>query len=196
MTLRSLAVVLGVLAALFAFAGPSSADETLYPPKPADIGVSNATACPGDQVTFYGRGYAIGGEKVTIGSEIIADGQALRSARLLADVPGIPTSVQADAEGSFSVVIAMTDGNLKLTATGTVSGLVQSVTISKCAPPTTVNPSTEPSAPGGPLPNTGAGIDITSAVVLGVGAVLIGLILAYMGTRDMYRTRRTRRIAH
>lgn len=194
-TLRSLAVLFGVLVALFTVAGTAGADETAYPPGPAVIGVSNATACPADQVTFYGRGYAIGGEPVTITSEIVAAGQGLRPPAF-ADVPGIPTTVAADADGNFSIVLTMVDGNLRLTATGTVSGLSQTVSITRCAPATTVTPTTDSTAPGGPLPETGAGFDITSAIVLGIGAVLIGLILAYIGTRDMYRTRRTRRIAH
>ena len=193
--LRALSLIFGVLATVFLFAPAASADEA-YPPGPAVIGVSDATSCPGDQFTFYGGGYAFGGETVRIACELVPDGQGLRASYLKADVPGVPTSVQADANGSFSIVLIMPDTTLKLTATGATSGLSQTVSVTKCGGPTTVTPTTDIAAPGGPLPNTGAGFDVTSAVVLGLGAVLIGLILAYIGTRDMYRTRRTRRLAH
>ena len=193
--LRALATVVGVLATLFLFAPAASAEDG-YPAGPATIGVSDATVCQNDQFTLFGGGYAEGGETVRIASEIISSGQGLRASYLRADVPGIPTSVQADAEGKFSIVLTMPNGDLRLTATGAATGVSQTVVVTQCGAPVTVTPTTDIAAPGGPLPNTGAGFDITSALVLGLGAVLIGLILAYIGTRDMYRTRRTRRLAH
>jgi hypothetical protein len=140
-------VMLGVIMAAVAFAGPANA----YPPGTLPTtSVSNQAPTAGSNVTFCGSGFQPG-ETVTIALDTTTK-----------------PSVAADSSGAFCTTIvlgATLTGTHTLTATGTTSGSTSSTQIQVAGV----------SASAGTTP-TGGLVFTGAAVVIGIGA-LGGLLL-------------------
>ena len=136
-----LIVMFGLIIAVVAFAGPSSA----YPPGTLPTtSVSNQDPTAGSSVTFCGSGFQPG-ETVTITLGTTAK-----------------PSVVADSSGAFctTVVLGATlTGTQTLTATGTTSGSTSSLQIQVAGV----------SASAGITPS--GGLAFTGAAVIGIGAL-------------------------
>ncbi|MET4147142.1 LPXTG cell wall anchor domain-containing protein [Arthrobacter sp. UYCo732] len=177
------------LAGSLALVGTAPAIAANYPAIPPQAAVSDGTVGPGESFVFRGRG-PFAGETLTIrvtpGNPPAANGATIggRSVATRINVFAETTlSAQADAQGNFSVPIAIHEaGTYLLTATGNTSGnSVGPVTVVVDA--AYANGAGLANTGGAPLANTGsaAGLANTGAdsglilwTLVGAGALAAG----------------------
>lgn len=177
------------LAGSLALVGTAPAIAANYPPIPPQAAVSDGTVGPGETFVFRGRGPFVG-ESLTItvtpGNPPAASGATIGGTTVSAKIPVFQApqtlAAQADAEGNFSVPIAITEaGTYLITATGNTTGLSVGPVTVVVDPSFASNGAPLSNTGGAPLANTGAGLANTGAdsglilwTLVGAGAVAAG----------------------
>jgi hypothetical protein len=171
-----LAAIGGLLAApVAAYAGPG------YPIEPPAAVVSAATIPAGGAVVFSGRGF-LPSEPISIDVSYQATGAALHSTGRAVFVGAVYRTVTASSSGAFSTSIRLNHtGRAKLIATGNISHVVVSQLVTAVAAGSVRT-----------LALTGqSGQHWMTEIAVGLGAILVGGLLAFTATR--LHSRRPRR---
>lgn len=177
------------LAGSLALVGTAPAMAANYPATPPQAAVSDGTVGPGETFTFRGNG-PFAGETLTIrvtpGNPPAAGGATIGGTSVSLKIPVFAEthtlSAQADAQGNFSVPIAITEaGTYLITATGNTSGnTVGPVTVVVDAAYAGALSNTGGGAPlantngGAALANTGADSGLVLWTLVGAGALAAG----------------------
>ena len=191
-TFRMLGLLIATATALI-LAPAAAAQAEPYPAEPPASSVSDGEVSDGGFVVFSGEGF-LPFEEISIvidydGSDSTASLNGSPGGFVLAALPERRAiNVTADAQGSFSVRLRLTEvGDVTLVATGLTSGVTvaQNVTVVAAADDGDSGDDTNADG-GGTLPTTGSdGSVLTYSLYGGLGAILIGAGAIYLA-----RTRR------
>jgi hypothetical protein len=199
--LAALALSLAVPAAASAAPTPT---PTAYPLPPPALAVSVGTVTVGGSVSIAGAGYRPG-EPVNVSvryeSGVVGPAQGVVAipvgyapaaaagagqgrALVVAAVPALPAlpAAAADATGHFRTTVTLRrPGLATITATGAISGVSASVTVTVL---TRANPQPVGGGAGG-LPITGTGPFVVRIALVGAGVIALGLLV--FGTARLRR---------